>query len=212
MKKIVFIALSVLLSLSISAQNNNKPTSIEFMFGNNKVYYGLATTMPIYKNLYYNNITTAYTDYQFRHNIAELVSVNSFIYKFLPYIGLSGGTQFHFIKGIVPNIALHTSYANPDLLVLVTPYINLHPWLGTEIMTLISYRPKLSKNLKLYTKAQGLYGYNLEKSIHERSFSYLRLGLSYKKWTIGAATNFDFYGKNMAKKIENYGLFFNINL
>lgn len=215
MKRNIYISLILLLVslVSYGQKNNSKPTSIELMIGHQHTHYGLATTMPVYKNLYFNNITTASSPYKFdvKNNI-ELVSVNSLIYKFSPHIGVSGGMQYHFKKGIVPNIALHTSYINRTWLILATPYLSVYPWLGTEMMALIAYRPTISQNIKLYTKAQGLYGHNLEKKVHERSFTYLRLGLSYKKWTIGAAANFDFYGKNMAKKTENYGAFLMLNL
>ena len=179
------------------------------MFGNNRTNFQLSINKPIAGKWWFNNITTAAADYKGTRTETELVMVNSLVYRFHKNFGASGGLQYHFLKGFVPNAAFHASYASPEWLLVFTPYLNFLPDRNSETVAIVEYKPQLNDNLRLYTRATGLYNHNLTKNSHDRSFYYFRLGLTYRKFTFGAAANFDYYGPNKLYK-ENFGGFIGV--
>jgi len=78
--------------------------------------------------------------------------------------------------------------------------------LATEVMTLIEYKPKVNAALNFYSRIQGLYGFVPESNIHNRSYIMLRAGLSYREFSFGLGSNFDWYGP-MKHSENNFGIF-----
>lgn len=212
MKKTVFFLLLITISLAgVSQQKNDPPIPVEVMFGNKRTNLRLSFNKPITGKWRFNNITTATADYENTPAETELVTVNSLVYQFHPNIGASGGLQYHFLKGWVPNIAFHTSYVTPTWLLIFVPYLNFLPQYNSETVAIVEYKPPLNNRLRLYTHAQALYNHNVTHNVHDRSFYYFRVGLSINKITFGAAVNFDYYGSQKMKK-ENFGGFFRIDI
>lgn len=210
MNKIIAILL-LAFPLSLFAQTKQEPIPVELLIGNNRTNMQLSMNRNISGKLFYNNITTVYADYKNTRSETELVMVNSLVYRFQKNFGVSGGLQYHFVKGFVPNIAFHASYADPTWLLVFTPYFNVLPQRNSETIGIVEYKPVLAQNIRLYTRAQALYNYNLNYKAHDRSFYYFRLGLAVNKIAFGAAANLDYYGQKRIKK-ENFGGFFKINL
>ena len=209
----LFLAIFLAVSIVVFAQEKPQPPiPLELMFGNNRV----ATTMSVNKSIAgkwrYNNITSLAADYKNTRTETELVVVNSFVYQFHRNFGASGGLQYHFLKGLVPNVAFHASYADPTWLLVFTPYLNFLPERNSETVAIAEYKPLLNDNLRLYTRAMALYNHNITLGAHDRSFYYFRLGLTFgRKYTLGAAANFDYYGPNRAHK-DNFGGFFKVDI
>ena len=211
MKKIITLsAIAFLFFTAISAQ----PIVFETLFGNERVYSGLALTKPIgEKGIFrYQNITTASSRYDFTKGNIEVVTVNSFIWQFYKYIGASATMQYHFRKGFIPMAALHFSYANPTWLITFTPYFDFMPYLCSETSLAVEFKPQLTENLRLFTRAQGFLSFDIKKKEPERSMGYFRLGITCKqRYTVGAACNYDGYRPNM-KDIWNFGGFFRLDI
>ena len=97
----IFLAVSI---VAFAQEKPQPPIPLELMFGNNRV----ATTMSVNKSIAgkwrYNNITSLAADYKNTRTETELVVVNSFVYQFHRNFGASGGLQYHFLKGLVPNV------------------------------------------------------------------------------------------------------------
>lgn len=86
------------------------------------------------------------------------------------------------------------------------------PERNSETVGIVEYKPLLNENLRLYTHARVLYNHNITLSAHDRSFYYFRLGLTFgRKYTFGAAANFDYYGPNRVYK-DNFGGFFKVDI
>lgn len=211
MKKLFILLFLACSHLLFAQQKPQPPIPIEVMFGNNRANFQLTINKQIAGRWWYGNITTATADYQNRRSETELVMVNSLIYRFQNNLGASAGLQYHFLKGFVPNIALHASYANPTWLLVLTPYLNLMPDCNSETVGIVEFKPQLCQNLRLYTRAMGLYNHNITQNYHDRSFYYFRLGLSINRFTFGAAANLDYYGPKRICK-ENFGGFCKIDL
>lgn len=212
MKKNLLILFLSLFAIGVFAQERREPPiPVEFQFGDKRVNFSLVMNKSIAGKFRYNSISSASAYYDYKKGRTELVSVNSLIYQFHPNVGASTGVQYHFVKGFIPNVALHLSYANPTWLLAVTPYYNFMPWSNLETMGIVEFKPQLKKDLRLFTRVQGFYSQNFEVGKRERAMLYLRLGLSVQKYTFGVGANFDYYTPNR-DRIDNFGGFFRVNL
>lgn len=211
MRKIIFIFFIFAVSYLTAQEKPQPPIGVELLFGNNRLNAALSLNKPVWGKWRFNNITTAAAYYDVADGKTELVMVNSLIYQFHPNFGASGGLQYHFLKGLVPNVAFHTSYADRTWLLVFTPYLNLLPERHSETIAIVQYKPALSENLRLFTQVQALYNHNLNANAHDRSFYYFRLGLTVKKITFGAGANLDYYGPDRIFK-DNYGGFVKVDI
>ena len=211
MKKTILFFLLALPFCVWAQQKPQPPISLEAVFGNNRTNFQLSMNRQIIGNFRYNNITIATAPYDHKKETAELIMVNSFIYQFHRNFGASGGLQYHFKKGLVPNVAFHASYASPEWLLVLTPYLNFLPDRNSETIALVEFKPKLNETFRLYTRAMGLYNHNLTQNAHDRSFYYFRLGLTHRQFTFGAAANFDYYGPKKMYK-DNFGGFVKVDI
>ncbi len=206
MKKTSSLLILLLISLSIFSQRNN-PISVETMAGD-RLSFNMTATKIFSPKLIFNSTNSMLADYDYKKSQIEMVSNNSLIYNITRNIGVGANMQFHFLKGFVPAIATKVGYANQDFRIILLPNLNFMPWLGTDIVALAQYSPKLNNNFRLFTQAKALYSYNLEDNVHERSYYNLRLGTTYRNFiTFGAGYNFDFYGPKKFQKDDNYGVF-----
>lgn len=197
---------------TFAQQRPQPPIPVETMFGNNRANFQLSLNRPIVGKLHYNNITIATAPYDVKEGGTELTMVNSFIYRFHRNFGASGGVQYHFRKGFVPNAAFHASYADPVWLLAITPYLNFLPDRNSETIGIVEFKPLLNSDLRLYTRAMALYNHNLTHNVHDRSFFYFRLGITFaRKYTLGGGANFDYYGANRVHK-DNFGGFFKVDI
>lgn len=211
MKRICTVYL-LMLSFCLCAQEKLQPhIPVEVMFGNNRTNFQLSMNKPVIGKLRYNNISIATAPYDIDKEKPELIMINSLIYQFHPNFGVSGGLQYHFLKGFVPNVAFHTSYANPTWLLVLTPYLNLMPERNAETVAMVEFKPRLNEKLRLYTRAMALYNHSLTLNAHDRSFYYFRVGLTLQRFTFGVGANFDYYGPQKVYK-DNFGGFLRVAL
>ncbi len=207
MKKTSSLLVLLFISLSIFGQKRS-PISVETMAGN-KLGFNLVGTRQVAPKIVFQSANSVLTDYDYKKSRIEIVSNNSLVYNIVRGIGVGANMQFHFLKGFVPSLKAQFAYGNPDLLLLVSPHLNFMPWLGTDIVAIAQYRPKLNSSFRLFTEAKAMYSYNLEDKYHEISYYNLRLGTTYNDFvTFGAGYNFNYYGpKKINKDKNNYGVF-----
>ncbi len=207
---VVLFAIS-LCNTALAQQMQDKPIPFETLFGNERVAMALNINKSIAGKFRYNNVTSTAAYYDYEKGRTELVSVNSIVYQFHKNVGISGGIQYHFVKGFIPTFAVHFSHANPTWFFAITPYYNILPWANLETIAVAEYKPRLSENWRLFTRVQGFYSHDFEKNERERTMLYFRLGATYKKYTAGFGTNIDGYRPQRAD-IQNYGAFIRINI
>lgn len=212
MKKLSSTIVLLLFTVVLLAQEKREPPiPVEILFGNQRVNLTISVNKSIAGNFRYLNTTSAAAYYDYTLGRTELVSVNSFAYQFTKNLGLSAGIQYHFIKGFIPNVAMHFSYADPTWLLVLTPYYNFMPWSNLETVGIVEFKPALTANLRLFTRLQGFYSQDFEKNERERGMCYFRLGLTVNKYTIGFGANLDYYRPTM-NDIQNYGGFFRVDI
>lgn len=209
-KLLAFITLN-LFFISLYSQSNNSPTAFELFGGNNRSSVQLNLKRSIFNKIDFTNLTIATADYKNTLPENELIMINSLVYQFHKNINIGGGLQYHFKKGFIPNISISFSHINQTWMFLLTPYFQMLPTRNIETIGIIEFKPKLTENLRLYSRVQGLYNYNFAYNGHERSFLDFRLGLKINKFAFGVASNLDYYGPKKIFK-ENYGGFLKIDM
>ncbi len=107
---------------------------------------------------------------------------------------VNAGGAMQSVTGFRPSAGIQYVYASQRILALVLPRFDLTQTHNFETFALLEYKPKFSPQWGLYTRAQGLYNYNSDLGFHERSYAWLRVGVSYKQYAFGLGANFDFYG------------------
>lgn len=210
-QNLLLILFSAFVFVASAQEKPEPPIPFETLFGSKRIVSSLSVNKSIAGKFRFNNSSSAAAYYDYLKGRTEMVSVNSIIYQFHKNIGISGGMQYHFAKGFIPNAALHFSYADPSLLLALTPYYNMMPWSNMEVSAVAEYKPLLSEKLRLFTRLQGFYGHNFEKKERERGMVYFRLGLTYKKYTAGFGGNIDYYTP-VRDEIQNYGGFVRVNI
>lgn len=213
MKKIVTLLCAVLFTsvAAFSQQRPQPPVSLELMFGNKKSAGLMSMNKQIAGPFRYLNITSVASTYELEKGKPELIMINSFSYQMHKYFGAGAGLQYHFLKGLVPSVSVNASYITSDWGITLLPFINLRPDVNSETALILEYKPQLNENLRLFSRALGLYNHNLTLGEHDRSFYYLRLGLTMKQFSVGAAANLDYYGPKKFNQ-NNYGGFVLINI
>ena len=187
------------------------PTPVELLFGHNRIHFSASVNKPIAGKWRYDLLGSAVSDYKNTRSETEVVINNSFVYRFHGCCGVSGGVQYHYLKGFVPNFAFHGSYANPVWLLLFTPTLGMLPTQNLSVGAIAEFKPVLSTRTRLYTRAQLFYEHNITNNRHARSHCYFRLGLLVGKWAFGAGANLDYYGSNRLLK-DNLGGFLRISI
>lgn len=209
-KLLAFITLN-LFFISLYSQSNNSPNAFELFGGNNRSSVQLNLKRTISNKIDFTNLTIATADYKNTLPENELIMINSLVYQFHKNINIGGGLQYHFKKGFIPNVSISFNYINQTWMFLLTPYFQFLPTRNIETIGIIEFKPKLTENLRLYSRVQGLYNYNFAYNGHERSFLDFRLGLKINKFAFGVASNLDYYGPKKIFK-ENYGGFLKIDM
>ena len=184
------------------------PLPVEATFGNNRLHFQAVINRPISANgkLSFFNLSTGAVDYSNTASETEMVVVNNLTYSLFGNIKLTGGAEWHYKLGLVPQVGLQYFKANRTWLVLVNPSINMQPSKSTATIGIVEYKPALSQKTQLYTRAQVLYIQSLEEGKHARSAFMLRAGITKGKFTVGLGANFDYYGPMKMEK-DNVGLF-----
>jgi hypothetical protein len=181
---------------------------VEATFGNNRLHFQAVINRPVSANgkLSFFNLSTGAVDYSNTASETEMVVVNNLTYSLFGNIKLTGGAEWHYKLGLVPQVGLQYFKANRTWLVLVNPSINLQPSRSSATIAIVEYKPSISPKVQLYSRAQVLYIQSLQDGKHARSALMLRAGVTKGKFTVGLGANFDYYGPTKMEK-DNVGLF-----
>ena len=190
----------------------NPPITMELMAGNRGVLYQLIVNKKLQSipKLGFFSVTNGTAAWE-KELIPDIMTQAHITYSLFKGLDISSGMQYTPIYGFRPVAALFYSYASKDFFVLLNPKVDLKDDLASEALALVEYKPQLNDKLNFYSRIQGLYGFVPKSGDHNRSYLMLRAGLSYKEFTIGAASNFDWYGP-FKQNENNFGLFINTQL
>jgi hypothetical protein len=213
-KYILAVVLILAFAVKINAQElAQKPIPIELLLGNNRL--GLQSiinkNLPESKRFSFFSVTNFESDYSQNSNSLDFINNSQISFEIYKGFGISSGGNINKVTGLSPTLGLQYVFANPKWLFVVTPNLIFTKGNTTSFLSILEYKPKLTDQLKVYSRVQGLYNHNIKSSAHERSYLQLRIGLEYKKYQFGLASNLDYFGPSRSFK-ENYGVFIRANL
>jgi len=218
-KTCLSVILIILFSLNIKAQDSlqfiskKPPIPIEFMVGNNRLFYQLITNKKIVEKskigLFSVNSFIAENNNEINKN--EYLSTNVVYYEIMKQIGINTGATFSSKEGLKPFIGLQYIYSNKNFMIIYLPSFYFTNSNKIDQLLLVEYKPNLNKKWSIYSRLQMKFAYQTENNHHFRSYLFTRLGLSYSNITFGIGNNTDWYGEAKIWK-ENDGFFIKINL
>ena len=209
-----FIGLT-LTPLSVFAQETTEkhaeisgPLPVEVMFGNNR--FNLQTLInrrftPA-SRFSFLSVTSFASAYDNTQNNRDFITNSQVGYEVYKNFGLAIGMSMNANAGFTPVAGIEYVRVRPSLLLVFTPNMHLTHNHNFEGLTVIEYKPVLSRDWRLYSRFQALYNYNAQEKEHERSYINLRLGAQWQQTILGLAANFDRYGPEKVEK-DNYGVF-----
>ncbi|MFN5417359.1 MAG: hypothetical protein ACK5B9_09905 [Flavobacteriia bacterium] len=199
--KTLFTLLSLQTFLSLS-----QPTPIETMIGHKRIF-GFSLINKNFKDssrFGFFSLTTFNGDYKNIDN--ELVTSNQLTFALSKRLKIAAGTSFNGLLDFYPSAGFQYTYFKPSLLFVLNPGFEFNNSVATQNFAILEWKKSLSPKLKLYTRIQLLYIYNLQNKAHERSFTHFRLGLNKLNNSFGLGYNADFYGDGFYR-IDNLGVF-----
>ncbi len=209
---IVFLSLTALSLSAQEAMTYNPPITVEPFFGNRAHAYQLifAKKLQSLPRLGFLGISNFQAEWG-KPLINDFVHQGNLTYSIGGGFDVNAGFIWEPVTGISPSAGIMYTYANPELLIITNPRIDISKEPNADVLLLMEYMPQLTKKLKLYTRAQGLYGYNFSQESHTRSYLMLRAGVSIKDITVGLANDIDYFGPEKIR-LNNFGGFVRIEL
>lgn len=211
-----------LLSAAVKAEDTKSrgsaPIPVEVFFGNNR----LATQITVNRKfnatskfgVFASTMTAGDYDNKLNfknqtdrdHNDSE--SMNSLLLTYDVYSGLKlvAGAGINSTWGFRPFAGGQYGYGNKMFFVNVASGFYLTQSNNFESKAAMQLRPHISGDWSLYTGVQAMYNLDMDTKKHDRAALYGRLGVGYKAFGFGFATNLDWYGPNKTLK-ENYGVY-----
>ncbi len=159
-------------------------------------YFGLT-----YINANYDNKAEGFS---------ESVNLSFLKYNLFKNISVLSGAMYNSHWGFRPYAGAQYMYHSRTVMGMVTSGFHLTETKNFEVIGMLEYRPVIKDDWSLYTRAQGMYSMiTSTKAVHDRSHIYMRLGVSYKNYSFGAAYNYDCYSPAKMTN-ECFGIFLGV--
>ncbi|MCL6259981.1 hypothetical protein M3O96_12835 [Aquiflexum sp. TKW24L] len=205
---LVFLLSGILQSVSAQEFLPKVPTPVEFMVGNNRMFFQMVVKKKFspeskFGFLSVSSLSASYDNNKEDLDLAMPVLINYNIYK---GFGLVGGTSINNAVGFAPLLGAQHSFANKEWVAVTVASAFLHSKRNVELFGIYEYKPSLSPKTSLYTRVQFLYIHSTRDNLHARSFLQLRAGLKMNALNFGLGANLDQYGPEKRFK-PNYGVF-----
>lgn len=200
----------LLLSFSLVAQNKYPTNAALETLAGSRSALDVSASKQFATHWRYRALASFISYWDIKDGKMESLINNNVDYLFNKNFALSGGLQYHFIKGLMPNVSVLASYANPTWLLLVSPSMGFATHQYTTITANIEYKPLIAENTRLFVNGKMYYSHDITGKVHDRSYYYARVGVTFKKVTVGAGAHFDFYKPEKEEK-DNFGGFLRVN-
>ncbi len=190
----------------------NPPIIIEPLVSNRGLYFQMILNKKLQAAQNFGFFSASGILAEWESSQMNEVMIQSYLtYQMLKGFTVNGGFHYTSVTGIRPTAGIMYTYTNPTWLLLIFPRIDLISKPNVETLLAVEFKPIINKNLKLYSRFQGTYVYNVNLNSHERSYVYLRVGMTYKEFTFGIGTNLDYYSF-MKSNINSIGTFLKVEL
>lgn len=212
--RIELILLLTTCSLGVKAQSDSvSPIPVELMQGNRKLYSLLIVNRPLSPESEWGflNVTTFSGTNPNKASRNEFFSSSLLSYPVYRKFRITSGVNLNEVVGLNYFSGFQYATVTGHWLIVLVPGIYYPDQSSFETLALIEFRPPLSQRIKLYTRLHTLYNTSLTEGQHNRSYGYLRLGLSVKTLSFGLGLNADWYGPLRSRE-EYFGIFIRTEL
>ena len=184
------------------------PIPVEVFFGNERLVTEFVMSKKFSDNSRFGLLAKSYFAVDYENDKTKNESVNGLLvnYELLKGLGIAAGGVLNSQWGFRPYAAGQYTYITQNFAAMVLSGFFLTESHNFETSGFIEYRPKIKNNWSVYSYVEGLYNLDIDTDKHDRSYIWGRLGLSYKTFGFGVATNYDWYGPFKANK-TNTGIF-----
>lgn len=215
LKIIAFFIGTLLITTQAIAQeehkesNHSAPIPIDVFFGNNRFVSQFIISKKFTDTSRFGFLASSFiaADYENDKTQNESMNVALINYEILKGFSVVSGAALNSQWGFRPFAGVQYVYANKEFMAFVMPGFYLTESNNFETIGFVESRPQIKNDWALFTRLEGQYNLDMDTKKHDRSHIYGRLGLSYKTFSFGLASNYDWYGPFQDKK-ENFGVFF----
>lgn len=212
--RVELILILITFPIWVNAQSDSaSPTPVELMQGNQKLYSLLIVNQSLAPEsaLGFLHVTTFSGANPNKASRNEFFSSSLLSYPVYRKFRIASGVNLNEVVGLNYFSGFQYATVTGYWLIVLVPGIYFSEQSSFETLVLIEFRPPLSQRVKLYTRLHTLYNTSLSEGQHNRSYGYLRLGLSVKTLSFGLGMNADWYGPLRSQE-NNFGVFIRTEL
>ncbi len=212
--RFALVLMLVAYMMGVKAQSISvPPTPVEMMQGHKKFYSLLVVNRPLELESSWDffNVTTFSANNHNEVSRNEFFSTSLISYPVYHNVRVASGVNLNSVVGLNYFSGFQYSRMNGHWLIVLVPGIYFKDKSSFEALALMEFTPPISKRLKLYTRIHALYNAGLADWHHNRSYNYLRLGLTVGSISFGVGLNADWYGPFRLLE-KNYGIFIRTEL
>ena len=205
---VLFFSTTVTSQDSAKVSRPSAPIPVDLFFGNHRFVADVLVNKKFSESNKFGFLASTYFAADYKNDLRENESMNVLLLTYDIYKGLGavGGAALNSRWGFRPFAGGQYVYGNTSFMAMLSSGFYLTQSHNSESRSIIQYKYPLKGNWALYSRLQGLFNLDMDTKNHERSSVYGRLGLNYKAYGFGFATNLDWYGPKKILK-ENYGVF-----
>jgi len=200
MKFLLLMTAAALLSFA-SFPTLAQPLPVELMVGSQYTTINTITTKRFSpaSNLGYFHLHTLEVDNLSKNN-NDLILQDLIYYEPIKHFRVTGGAFYELYSGFAPSLGVQYALNQKDLLILISPKVNLYKESQYDFFSVIQYKVALSEKTKLYSRAQLLNVFDRTSNI--KSYQWMRLGVEIKGIQFGLAMNMDQNGPDPVNQVS----------
>lgn len=213
--KTTALSITTLLMTFISHQSFSQLTQLELASGNNKTDFTLLSVKSLDENRKFSFSTLAFYQ-KYHHSINfdfdEVGVQTSLFWNVMESISVGPTLYYNSVAGFTKRITVLHSKRTGKLTYAISPalvYLNNHTDLSGELFIEMQFLQAIKNDWHFLTYTKVLTNWN-GFEMHDRSYQYLRVGLSKNNNQFGFAVSFDEYGDVPIRK-NSIGIFFRKN-
>ena len=135
----------------------------------------------------------------------EFMNQSYLVYKLSDKVAIKSGLFYTNVGGYQPSIALQFRWKWKNMLLLLSPRVNVSRVQAYELFSLVEYKNGADKKLPIVLRYQGMSSVGVKG--HNRSYQAFRIGMQVKKKQLGAGITLDEFGKENPV-YSNFGIYF----
>lgn len=204
---LLFIFILFALPLSMRAQDHKPPLPVELLFGNEQLYFQMVVKKQFTPDSRMGFFSVA--TYSARYDDLSDVDITlpmHLYYDFWKGFSVIGGAAINSVTGFSPYAGFEHNFVSRQVLAVTQVNYSLDSHNDFTLFGIYEYKPPINEKWSIFTHLQLLYNTSFKDGTHNRSYLYLRAGVTRGSFGFGLGANLDQYGPYKTYE-DNFGLF-----